>query len=77
MPVTDCPTCRGNTVLDDGYPCPDCREDYDDGFEHGCTHCGGDGLCYDGSDPLGDCPDIAHRCHACNGSGRRADQTIF
>lgn len=26
----DCSTCRGNEVLDDGYPCPDCRL-WDDG----------------------------------------------
>lgn len=42
-----------------------------------CTHCGGEGLCFDGSDPLGNCPDDPHRCHACNGSGKRRDQTLF
>ena len=42
-----------------------------------CTHCGGEGTCEDGSDPLGNCPDESHRCHACGGSGRRRDQTIF
>lgn len=42
-----------------------------------CTHCGGEGLCWDGSDPLGNCPDEPHRCHACGGSGRRKDQVIW
>jgi len=55
-----------------------------DQLEHGddielleCTHCGGDGLCEDGSDPLGRCPEEPHRCHACGGSGNRSDQVIF
>jgi len=52
-------------------------EAYDDGFDLECTHCGGEGTCYDGSDPLGDCPDEEHPCHACYGSGKRRDQTIF
>ena len=43
----------------------------------GCTHCNGEGLCWDGSDPLGNCPDGPHRCHACGGSGARKDQTIW
>jgi hypothetical protein len=42
-----------------------------------CTHCCGDGVCYDGADPLGDCPDDIHPCHACYGSGRRKDQWLF
>ena len=42
-----------------------------------CTHCGGEGLCWDGDDPLGECPGEPHRCHACNGSGNRRDQVIF
>jgi DnaJ-class molecular chaperone len=42
-----------------------------------CTHCNGEGTCWEGSDPLGDCPDEPHRCHACNGSGNRRDQVIF
>jgi DnaJ-class molecular chaperone len=42
-----------------------------------CTHCGGEGFCWDGADPLGDCPDDIHNCHACNGSGRQKDQVIF
>jgi hypothetical protein len=56
------------------------RHDEDEDGEWGdleCTHCGGEGLCWDGSDPLGNCPDEAHRCHACNGTGKRRDQTIF
>lgn len=42
-----------------------------------CTWCNGEGDCYDGSDPLGDCPDWIHPCHACRGTGRRKDQTVF
>lgn len=42
-----------------------------------CSHCGGEGTCYDGSDPLGDCPDEPHDCHACGGSGRAEDQVIW
>ena len=45
--------------------------------ESDCTHCGGAGECCDGSDPLGDCPDESHPCHACGGSGKREDQRIF
>lgn len=45
--------------------------------ERDCTHCGGECVCMDGSDPLGNCPDEAHRCHACGGSGNRKDQVIF
>lgn len=54
-------------------------DDYDGGFggEESCTHCGGEGICMDGSDPLGNCPDRPHRCHACGGSGAREDQVIF
>jgi hypothetical protein len=54
--------------------------EYDDDYgsdDLECTHCGGEGLCWDGSDPLGNCPDDPHRCHACGGSGNRKDQTIF
>lgn len=48
----------------------------DDEWE--CTHCDGEGICYDaGADPLGDCPDTIHDCHACGGSGKRDDQTVF
>jgi hypothetical protein len=50
-------------------------DEYDDELD--CTHCDGGGDCFDGSDPLGDCPDEAHPCHACGGSGRRSDQRIF
>ncbi len=54
------------------------RADNPDDFDlDECTHCGGQGDCCDGSDPLGDCPDEAHACHACGGSGQRADQVIF
>jgi hypothetical protein len=42
-----------------------------------CTHCGGEGTCHDGVNPLGDCPDKMHRCHACGGSGARDDQVHF
>jgi DnaJ-class molecular chaperone len=42
-----------------------------------CTHCGGEGICMDGADPLGDCPAQPHTCHACGGSGNREDQVLF
>lgn len=42
-----------------------------------CSHCGGEGFCWDGSDPLGDCPDEIHDCHACYGSGRAKDQVFW
>ena len=45
--------------------------------ERDCTHCGGSGDCDEGSDPLGNCPEDPHRCHACGGSGDRKDQRIF
>jgi hypothetical protein len=58
---------------------PEDEEEYwvDDNDELECMHCGGDGICMDGADPLGNCPDEAHRCHACGGSGNRKDQVIF
>lgn len=49
----------------------------DFGDELDCTHCGGEGACDDGSDPLVTCPEEIHCCHACNGSGLRRDQTIW
>jgi hypothetical protein len=42
-----------------------------------CTHCGGSGDCAAGADPLWDCPEEFHACHACGGSGKRRDQRIF
>jgi hypothetical protein len=56
---------------------PDDDEEIIDDALWWCTYCGGEGLCTDGSDPLGNCPDEAHPCHACGGSGRGKDQTIF
>lgn len=58
----------------------DVADDWDD--DHGfldldCTHCGGDGTCDDNADPLWDCDDQPHPCHACGGTGRRRDQRIF
>ena len=50
-------------------------DDYYDGWELECTHCGGEGTCDDGCDPLW--YDDVHKCHACNGSGRRRDQRIW
>jgi hypothetical protein len=49
----------------------------DDDRELECTHCGGEGTCEDGSDPLVTCPEEPHPCHACNGSGLRRDQRIW
>lgn len=66
------------TMPDDLTPLQDLEENEFDGeLELECTHCGGEGLCWDGSDPLGNCPDEPHRCHACGGSGNRRDQTLF
>lgn len=58
---------------DDDFP----DYEWDDDYDLECTHCGGEGFCDDGSDPLGNCPDELHRCHACGGSGNRSDQRIF
>lgn len=42
-----------------------------------CSWCGGEGECWDGADPLNDCPDEPHPCHACNGSGLAEDQVVW
>lgn len=72
--------CGWAQATSDGY-CLNCDPSagHEDEFgqEWDCTHCGGEGLCWDGSDPLGNCPDEPHRCHACGGSGNRRDQTVF
>lgn len=47
------------------------------GYELECTHCNGDGTCDVNADPLWDCDDQPHPCHACGGTGKRRDQTIF
>lgn len=65
----------GHVYYDNGTLDDFSGPDFDD--ERDCTHCGGEGTCDEGSDPLGNCPEDPHRCHACAGSGRRADQTIF
>lgn len=49
----------------------------DDGIAWDCTHCGGSGECCDNADPLWDCDENLHPCHACGGSGNRGDQRIF
>jgi hypothetical protein len=54
----------GQTELDE-----DCLDDLE------CTHCGGEGTCEDGCDPLW--YDDIHTCHACGGTGNRRDQRIF
>lgn len=56
---------------------PDYYRDEPDDDDARCTHCGGEGLCAEGADPLGDCPDELHRCHACGGSGEGRDQVIW
>lgn len=64
--------------FDCGYDALNCMcddEDFMDNLE--CTHCGGDGECDDGADPLLTCPCEPHTCHACNGSGKRRDQVIL
>lgn len=60
----------------------DRQPEWDESWEYDpddleCTRCGGDGFCWDGADPLGNCPDEIHKCHACNGSGARSDQVVF
>ena len=46
-------------------------------WEYDCTHCGGSGECDANADPLWDCDDNPHPCHACGGTGNRSDQRIF
>lgn len=65
------------TMPDDLTALQDLEDEFDDDRELECTHCGGEGFCDDGADPLGNCPDEPHRCHACGGSGSRRDQTLF
>jgi DnaJ-class molecular chaperone len=50
-------------------------DDFGDELE--CTHCGGEGTCDANANPLWDCDDVDHPCHACGGSGNRRDQRIF
>lgn len=52
---------------------------YTDDFGHEleCTICCGEGTCDDNADPLWDCDDILHPCHACGGSGKRRDQRYW
>ena len=79
MSLAICPGCGWGAATSDGY-CLNCAppdQEFESDDDLACTHCGGEGLCWDGSDPLGNCPDVAHRCHACNGSGKRRDQTLF
>ena len=64
--------------IDCGYDEANCQcddEDFMDSLD--CTHCGGSGECDANADPLWDCDDRLHPCHACGGSGKRRDQTIF
>lgn len=54
------------------------EDDFDDeGFVLACTHCNGEGTCDANSDPLGDCGELDHPCHACGGSGDRRNQRVF
>lgn len=59
-------------VTADGDPYTD-----DFGHELECTHCGGEGTCDANANPLWDCDDNPHPCHACSGSGSRRDQRVF
>lgn len=68
-------TSDSNGHVDCGAPEDDRQWEDDEEFD--CTHCGGEGECEEGSDPLGRCPEEPHPCHACGGSGDRKDQTIF
>ena len=57
---------------------PYVEDDYDDeGFVLSCTHCNGEGTCDDNANPLWDCDDNLHGCHACGGTGERRDQRVF
>lgn len=49
----------------------------DFGHELECTICNGDGTCDDNADPLWDCDEIPHPCHACDGTGNRRDQRYW
>jgi hypothetical protein len=54
--MSDCATCLGNGILDDGYPCPDCREwEDDEDYAGECIH-GGPAPCID---------DICHAVGGC------------
>lgn len=55
------------------------HDPYEDDFgnEFECTHCNGDGDCDANANPLWDCDDDLHQCHACGGSGLRKDQRVF
>lgn len=62
--------------------CPDCGWFLSDCqcYEHPdddgpCSHCGGEGDCACGMDPLW--YDEIHPCHACNGTGNARDQVIW
>ena len=63
------------TTLRDDLPEPS-EDEWLEG-EWDCTHCCGEGTCDDNSDPLGNCGDDLHPCHACGGSGLRKDQRVF
>lgn len=48
----------------------------DFGHELECTVCCGAGDCDANADPLWDCDDNLHPCHACGGSGKRRDRIV-
>ncbi len=57
---------------------PYTEDDFDyEGVVLRCTHCAGEGDCDANLNPLWDCDDNPHPCHACGGSGERRDQRIF
>jgi DnaJ-class molecular chaperone len=64
--VPSCPDC--------GWSEQECRcyDDPDDDWD--CTICGGDGTCDANADPLWDCDEVDHPCHACGGTGKRSAQ---
>lgn len=63
-PCVHCGYDEENCICDD--------EDFMDNLD--CTHCGGTGECDDNANPLWDCDDLPHACHACGGTGNRSDQ---
>jgi hypothetical protein len=50
-------------------------EEYDNGVDYNCTHCGGEGM-QEADNPLWDASDEVP-CKSCNGTGLRKHQTIF
>lgn len=65
----------------DDYDMFEPDEDYDDGQERDCTHCGGEPDMVECDDPIQCCDPRCdgtwHPCSACNGTGLRSQQWSF